>query len=321
MGAYIGKLIISLDLELFWGVRDKRTLADYGNNIKKVHKVIPRMLEFFDRNEIHATWAYVGLLALDKGNTIFPETLPKYVNQKLCPFKYINTLKSPSDMFNEYHSANYLINEIRKTPYQELATHTYSHYYCLESEQSSEAFKCDITKAKLQFSVQKDDFKTIIFPRNQYDEKHLEVCRREGLKYFRGNQAHWAYNPHNEKGNSKSKRLFRLVDSYINLSGSRLANIQKEYGLTNIPASSFYRPYSKSLSRIEFLKLRRIKKAMKQAAKTGGVYHLWWHPHNFGENIEENFEQLGHIIEYYKLLKKQYGFMSYNMSEIGDLYE
>ena len=35
-----GALVISLDFELLWGVRDKRTIADYGPNILGVRKAV-----------------------------------------------------------------------------------------------------------------------------------------------------------------------------------------------------------------------------------------------------------------------------------------
>jgi hypothetical protein len=50
-----GIFIISLDFELFWGVRDHRTLADYGANILGVRKSIPAMLEMFRRHSSLAT--------------------------------------------------------------------------------------------------------------------------------------------------------------------------------------------------------------------------------------------------------------------------
>lgn len=34
-----GAFVISLDFELMWGVRDKRTIADYGRNILGVRRV------------------------------------------------------------------------------------------------------------------------------------------------------------------------------------------------------------------------------------------------------------------------------------------
>ena len=57
-----GALVISLDFELLWGVRDKRTIADYGANILGVRQVVPALLDLFAERNIACTWATVGLL-------------------------------------------------------------------------------------------------------------------------------------------------------------------------------------------------------------------------------------------------------------------
>jgi hypothetical protein len=49
------------------------------------------------------------------------------------------------------------------------------------------------------------------------------------------------------------------------------------------------------------------------------MYHIWWHPHNFGVNINENIANLVAILEYYQFLKKEYGMQSFNMGEIGEM--
>src|SRR5262245_45875552 len=38
-----GAFVISLDFELLWGVRDRRTAADYGMNIRGVRDVVPAL--------------------------------------------------------------------------------------------------------------------------------------------------------------------------------------------------------------------------------------------------------------------------------------
>jgi hypothetical protein len=56
---------------------------------------------------------------------------------------------------------------------------------------------------------------------------------------------------------------------------------------------------------------------MSHAAKKNLTYHLWWHPHNFGANQEENFRFLEKILIHYQKLHKKYGFESYSMSELA----
>lgn len=58
-----GSLVISLDYELMWGVRDLFTPEDYGqSNIKQVSEVISRLLQLFYKYDIHATFAVVGFI-------------------------------------------------------------------------------------------------------------------------------------------------------------------------------------------------------------------------------------------------------------------
>jgi hypothetical protein len=47
-----GAFVLSLDFELLWGVRDKRTVADYGSNILGVRRVVPALLDLFTQRHI-----------------------------------------------------------------------------------------------------------------------------------------------------------------------------------------------------------------------------------------------------------------------------
>ena len=68
--------------------------------------------------------------------------------------------------------------------------------------------------------------------------------------------------------------------------------------------------------RFEGLKLKRIKKGMRHAAKKNEMFHLWWHPHNFGAQMDENFRNLEEIFKTYAALNKSYGFESITMTEL-----
>ena len=49
-----GSLVISLDYELMWGVRDLFTPEDYGqSNVKQVGEVISRLLQLFEIGRAH----------------------------------------------------------------------------------------------------------------------------------------------------------------------------------------------------------------------------------------------------------------------------
>jgi hypothetical protein len=58
---------------------------------------------------------------------------------------------------------------------------------------------------------------------------------------------------------------------------------------------------------------------MTYAAKNQLIYHLWWHPHNFGVDQSENFSMLEEILQHYSFLNEKYAYQSYSMSEISEL--
>ncbi len=47
------------------------------------------------------------------------------------------------------------------------------------------------------------------------------------------------------------------------------------------------------------------------------MYHLWWHLHNFGVNLDENIDFLEKILQYYQQLNVQGKMQSINMREIA----
>lgn len=158
-----GNFTISLDFELYWGMRDVQPLESYQEHIRNVHFVIPKLLELFMKYEIHATWAIVGFLFLnDKKELLqkFPSELPKYSNNQFNPYDYIQK----NNLLTEYHFAPESIELIKKTPYQEIATHTFSHYYALEEGQTYQQFKSDLESAILVQSSTKRKCQSIVFP-------------------------------------------------------------------------------------------------------------------------------------------------------------
>jgi len=58
-----GALVISLDFELHWGMRDKCAPdGPYRENLLGARKAIPWILDLFEEFDVAATWATVGFL-------------------------------------------------------------------------------------------------------------------------------------------------------------------------------------------------------------------------------------------------------------------
>ena len=313
-----GAFVISLDYELLWGVWDVTTKEKYGANIVGVKEVIPGLLKLFADYHIKATFATVGILfAKNKQELLpfLPVAKPSYSNADYNVYtNEFNTIGN-NETDDPYHFGYDLFEMIRQGPH-EIATHTFSHYFCLEEGQTAAEFDADL-KAAIKIAGANDiEISSLVFPRNQVNDAYLSVLTDNGIGVYRGNPVSWIYKPRKFSAEIPIIRLCRLLDTYFPLSGNNTFSIHKETRLpVNIPASRFLKPYNKNLAWLEKLKLKRIMKEMTYAAKNNKMYHLWWHPHNFGINLSENMENLTVLLKHYQFLHSNYGFASLSMKE------
>ena len=315
-----GFLVISLDFELLWGVFDKVDHKEKETYFKNTRKVIPEILNLFSEYEIHCTWATVGMLFNENWEDWkkeIPKISPNYKNTNLSAYDYGNSIKSRETEFLCF--ASDLIQQILNTANQEIGTHTYSHYYCLEEGQTLPSFQADLEKAIELAGNMGIELKSLVFPRNQFNEDYLKVCYELGIVNVRSNPTDWYWR--DTQNDSLKNKIFRTGDAY-------LGPINKSYSLTDLyfekgkplsqKASRLLRSYS-SNKFLNDLKLKRIKSEMTTAAKNNEIYHLWWHPHNFGNNPVENLSDLRQILNHYLVCKEKYGFQTATMNEIGSL--
>lgn len=312
-----GYFLISLDFELMWGVLDKRRFDDYRENVLGARKVIPRLLSLFEEYSISATWGVVGMIYHKNKEELYgnmPSLLPAYCEKRCSSYLYIDDIEEKN---NPGYFAPDLIAKIAATPGQELGTHTYSHYYCTEQGQTAEQFDADL-KMAVKTAVDKgyDPPVSLIFPRNMCNDEYVDVLKKNGMIAYRGNPRIWTN--HIPPNWNLLLRGIRLLDSYLSLTGHQCSDPSGSSRPVNIAASCFFR-HACRYRFLDRLKLRRIKKQMKYAATHHKVFHLWWHPHNFGLNAEENLAQIKELLDYYKLLKEKYGFESVNMKTLGGI--
>ena len=246
-----GYLLISLDFELFWGVRDVKTKSSYKENLINVHKVIPRLLELADQYGIKLTFAAVGFLFAKNKEELLqfaPKIKPNYQESIFNPYYYIENTED-FDNYNSYHFAPNLINLISSNKNHEIATHTFSHFYVNEEGQNIDQFEADLLAAIAIAKNKNIKFKSIVFPRNQMNENYLKICSKHGITNYRGTENHWMFDTTDtEKLERPFNKLFRLTDAYINLSGYNtytLSSVKSINNVLNIPSSKFFRPYIK----------------------------------------------------------------------------
>ncbi len=315
-----GQFVISLDFELHWGVWDVTSIEKYGANIIGVQNVIPRLIEVFKAYDIKATFATVGFLfAKNKVELLasLPAQLPNYANANYNVYEKEMPIIGMDEQDDPYHFGFSLFQQLKHTPH-EIASHSFSHYYCLEDGQTEKDFEVDILAAIAIAKKQGLPLKSFVFPRNQTNEAYLPILHKYGFSNYRGNPTSWIYAPRRFKAEVPFIRLCRLLDTYIPISGYNTHTVFSKEGMpVNIPASRFLKPFVPQLKLFEKLRMNRIKKEMTVAAQKNQLYHLWWHPHNFGINLEENIAFLIALLDHYKNLNQTYGFTSLTMEEVA----
>lgn len=309
-----GKFIISLDFELFWGFGgfDRQFLNGYKGNVKNALKALDEILRICGEYGVKVTVAYVGAMNLSSRKEFLENySSPSFANETLSSHSLLSNYKDIIE--DSLLFCKDKIEELKKNPLVELASHTFSHYYCLEDGQTAEEFSRDLDYGyKLNGKMN-----SIIFPRNQVSEQYLKNCKEYGFTHYRGFIDDWLWKPEASSSRYSIKGMLRLLDSYMPITGYRTYKHPIHGGrIVNVPSSIFYRPYNNKLAFLEPLKVRRVTSAMKVAAKRGECFHLWWHPHNFGANMEDSLKQLITICETYKKLNSQYGYTSVFMKEV-----
>lgn len=318
-----GYLVISLDFELMWGVRDHRSKADYGDAVLGVREALPKLLALLKRHRVCVTWAIVGLLfARNRQEMLdfYPNLRPAYRYAHLSPYEAICSQIGVDETSDPWHYGRSLVEQVLQTDGQEIATHTYSHYYCLEEGQTIAAFEADLKSANAIMNTVGIHPSSIVFPRNQMSDAHVQACARHDIRAFRGNPDTYLYRPRTKKDLNPLVRGLRLLDANIPI-GNRLSYSTPTLGndCVNVSASRFFRPYVTSLGSLNNLHVRRVIGEMKEAAESGEIYHLWCHPHNFGRHTTEQLQRFEAILIAYRSLQDVAGMQSITMSGAATL--
>jgi hypothetical protein len=320
-----GIFAISLDFELHWGGFEKWPLDNhYKRYFLNTRNVIPEMLSLFAAFDVHVTWATVGMLFCKDRNELsswMPGLKPQYQQAQLSAYNYIEHTGIGKDETDDpFHFAPSLIAKIIATPNQELATHTFAHYYCNEPDQTVASFRADLRAAQKAATKFDKRMTSLVFPRNQFNDQYLQACFEEGITAVRSNPLDWFWRINSTVDESYWKRFNRGVDAYFPVGKQNtfaLSSLAARPGYpVCIPASRLLRPYNPKEMFLNEFKIARVCSEMRRAAQKGEVYHLWWHPHNFGDFPEESLKGLKKILIQFEQCYKTWNMSSLNMSEI-----
>jgi len=272
-----GILVISMDVELGWGFRDRNNIYNFlsqnGDFERHNFNEFLRLLKHYN---INVTFAIVGHLIVEQ---CFHDS---------CRFdKWFADWPCKSNKHHPLWYAPDLVESILSMPQKhEIASHSFSHIIFNNSKVDKNIIRTDFTLWKALAKKKGITLKSFVFPRNR--EAHLKFLREFGIKCFRGT--------------IHCKQLPRLpgmaiVNEFLGPTPSEVT-LTKE-GLVVIPSTSYPNltsillPQGKHVrskySRIvpaevaQAIHFYGIKRAIIKTIKTRKVLHLWTHESNLNE--------------------------------------
>jgi hypothetical protein len=289
-------VVISLDLELSWGSFDLSFDDDLLKMARWTHDTgVPNLLRHLTRNGISASWAVVG--AMMRPSLPDVSALPEisYPHFRKPWFSYVP--KEGSELTHPEWFGASLVQMIRRAkPEQEIGFHSFSHvpfgWPGMTRERAiAEYHYCAQTALELGIPTT-----CFVFPRNLV--AYLRDLRDAGFTCFRD-----ADELPLRSTSSRLRSLYMILADFVGLSPSIIEPSLKE-GIVSIPGSLLirwaagWRKYIPDASR-----LRRLRKGLERVRRSGGVFHVWFHPENLYaewprlENVVARFlEELGALV-------------------------
>lgn len=264
-----GIFILSLDTELAWGWMGNKRLQQLSPQLEEVRPIAHRLLRLLEKYQAPATWAVVGKL--------FARPQPSAE-----PLEENGRLKAAGD----------IIDAILDSPLaHEIASHSFSHpLYDRITRAEAEADLQEAVRAAAEWGLK---LRSFIFPSNRVG--HLEALPRFGFIAFRGPDRAWfAGYPR------MARQILNRADQALALTPSLSLPEVKGDRLVNLPAGMHFRIPSWGASKRLPASLLASKavKGIKRAIRERAVFHIWFHPFNFGYRAEAHFAALEKTLQF-----------------------
>lgn len=257
-----GKLTISVDLALAWGVWDGVTPEDLQMAETAERPICRALIELFDRYEVPATWAVVAAL-LHEGSA---KSRP---GNKSC-----------------WYAPDVIDMLVGAKTAHEIGSHGGKHlYFC--NIPGSEARE-DLEFAREVHRANTLPYKSFVFPRNSIG--HLDLLAQVGLRTFRGSDVGWFRAA--DRAGRMARRAANFADQFLPIPPSPV--VAARCGtLIDIPGSMLFLGRN-GARRFIFPQVSRTKLRMglARARHAGSVFHLWFHPSNFYYRRDEQLATL-----------------------------
>lgn len=154
------------------------------------------------------------------------------------------------------------------------------------------AARADLTAAMAAASKHDVLLRSFVFPRNQVG--HLDVLRAQGIRAYRG-----ADPTRFRRTKGVLYKTLSFLDQLLGLPPKAVRAVEVMPGLWNIPGNHFYMARNGLRKMIPMAsRVWKGKQGIRQAIRTGGVYHLWFHPFNLNADADAMLSGLERLFCY-----------------------
>lgn len=288
MPTELGAFTLSLDVELAWGSwrRGSFSMETFAGDSRMSRRVDGRCREL----RLPATWAIVGALSdlhKEELEAVAPETSVAALRPCLGPYAdplpTVGRVLAASDAFLDPG----LVHELSSSSAgHELGTHTYFH----ANPTTPGGMVADVVACRAA-TPPGSPVRTMVYPRDAV--RHVSALPAAEIEQYRTPSAARYFQ---RSGKPRGwGRIAHTVDQFI---GRPAPLVEPRPGKPVAVPSSGVLTLRYGIRRripIRFVR-RRYLRPLDQAARTGGVYHLYTHPWNLALPGSDAFELLGDVL-------------------------
>lgn len=271
-----GTVVISLDAELAWGLHDLHPLSTAEERrVSLARPAWSRLVELFDEHGMPATWAIVGALLVEDDD--------EFQDEHPLSDHWFSTYRDDVSERPEQWRGTDLVQAVVDSDVQhEVGCHSFSHV--VFPDVSADVARAECRLARTVGERYGLEFTSFVFPRNEIG--HRAALSETGFDCYRGRR------PHRLPAIPGLRGGAALAGGLTKTAGSPIAIPRiDQHGLVEIPSSLFIGKRQGGLgSAISALAedptLRLARLGIDEAARTGGLFHVWLHPNDITEEPE-----------------------------------
>ena len=275
------------------------------------------MLDLFQRRDIRATWATVGALLCESKDELLARA--EHAAGKGAAIPRLEDI-GPDERRDPYHFGASLARLIASCPGQEIGTHTFSHRCALEPGE---------TLARLlRRCLERVGAAPGVGDQLQVDRLSPQSVRpgaarglpRARIKPLSRQRGEMVLCPGaGERADQSAPPMSSRRQLYRPLRPECVAAERANDGpLINVASSRFLRPFSRRFSALDGLRMRRIEKAMEEAATPvepfiyGGIRRI------SARTSRRTWAILTKVLDRFQRLRDEYGMQSRAMCEVAN---